>query len=170
MSSGALPTTCLHRGRIGWRRPGWRIRAQTASRGRCWRCHGHWPRTLARQMRHWAKPWSKVESGIFPRRRVYVNNIEQSCILTKGVGPPVCPPWGLASGSGFGMSCCQKTPDMQAARPAKEHHRAEVRQKGSQKSSETSANKAWRSMCTVEDKTGIPLPGCAIGSRRARWA
>ena len=32
------------------------------------------------------------------------------------------------------------------------------------------ALKAWRAMCTVEDKTGIPLPGCAIGSQGARWA
>ena len=52
------------------------------------------------------------------------------------------PPWGLASGSGFGMSCCQKTPDMQAARPAKEHHRAEVAQKEVKKSSLSSLIKS----------------------------
>ena len=58
----------------------------------------------------------------------------------------------------------------QTARPAQQQHRAEVRQKGSKKIVWAQLDQAWRAMCTVEDKTGIPLPGCAIGSQGARWA
>jgi hypothetical protein len=64
----------------------------------------------------------------------------------------------------------KKRPHQQAARLVQQQHRAEVRQKGSKKIVWAQLGKAWRAMCTVEDKTGIPLPGCAIGSARARWA
>ena len=118
------------------------IRAQSASRDQCWRCRGHWPRTLERQMRHWAKPWSTAEFGIFPWRWVGVNNMKWSCILTKGVEPLFSALLGAVQRHGsWHVLLPKKRPHTQTARPAQQQHRAEVRQKGSKKSSEPSLEK-----------------------------
>ena len=77
---------------------------------------------------------------------------------------------GCAAARVLACPAAKKRPHVQATRPAKQQHRAEVHEKGSKKSSEPSLEKARRAMCTVEDKTGIPLPGYAIGSLGARWA
>jgi hypothetical protein len=63
----------------------------------------------------------------------------------------------------------KKLPRMPAAKLGEQPHRAEVHEREA-KNRLGPALKAWRAMCTVEDKTGIPLPGCAIGSQGARWA
>ena len=78
---------------------------------------------------------------------------------------------GLCGGTGLGMSCCQKSAPMNSPEGLPNNSTVQrCVKKEAKKIVWAQLGKAWRAMCTVEDKTGIPLPGCAIGSARARWA